>query len=357
MSARTAVARVASRSAIVPGTVVRLGPLSVRIRMRTVIVTTIIALAALALGIVAMTQGSMQIAAGDVLPRLLDPDSGRDGDVLRTIRLPRTLAALTAGAALGISGAVFQSVSRNALGSPDVIGLTTGAATGAIAQIVLFGGGPLQVALGALVGGIGTSAIIYVLSLRGGVTGGYRLVLIGLGVGALLGAVNGFLLVRGNIDRAVTANLWLSGSLDSRQWAHVIPVAIGLVVVVPLLWLLVRHATLLEMGDDIARELGVGAERTRVLLIGGAVVLAALATAAVGPIAFIALAAPQIATRLVRDRSLGLASAGAMGAFLLVGADVVTQFVPSDLTLPIGQMTGILGGLYLVWLLTRSKQL
>lgn len=335
----------------------RVGPFSLAVEPRLVLVTAILSVAALLLGVYAMTTGTLHIPFGDVVTALLGTNESRmQEQVVRNLRLPRVLTAVFAGAALGVSGAVFQSVSRNALGSPDVIGFTTGAATGAITQIVVFDAGSLRVALGAVLGGVLTAVVVYLLSVQGGVSGGYRLVLVGIGVGAVLGAVNGLLLVMGNLDNAISANLWLAGSLDARTWMHALPLTVGTVLLIPLVVALARRSSLMEMGDDLSRQMGVPVERTRVMIMLLAVALAGMATGACGPIAFIALAAPQVVVRLSRSRSMPVFSAAVMGACLLVTADVISQLLPVAATIPIGRMTGIIGGIYLIWLLTRSKQ-
>lgn len=344
----------------------RVGRARLLVQPRPALVTSVLVIAVVVLGLTAMTVGTLQIPAGEVASALgalvagwFGVDAGEGGSsqhVVQNLRLPRVLTGIFAGAALGVSGAVFQSVSRNALGSPDVIGFTTGAATGAIVQIVVFQAGAWEIALGAITGGLLTAIVVYLLSVKGGVTGGYRLILIGIGVGAVLAAVNGLLLVMGDLDNAITANIWLAGSLDARTWSQAIPVMIGTVVIVPLVLLLAKRAALMEMGDDIASQLGVKVERTRLGIMLLAVLLAGLATGAAGPIAFVALAAPQLALRLTRGRGLPVISAGAMGAALLVAADVLTQLLPTQAAIPIGRVTGIIGGIYLIWLLTRSKQ-
>lgn len=339
------------------GGVLRVGRFSFVTSRRMLVVTGILAAAVVVLGVIAMTVGTLPIHFSHVLAALIGmPETVQEGKVVQNIRLPRVVTAIFAGAALGVSGAVFQSVSRNALGSPDVIGFTTGAATGAIVQIVVFQAAALQVALGAVTGGLLTAMVVYVLSRKGGVTGGYRLILIGIGIDAVLSAVNGLLLVTGDLDNAIAANLWLSGSLDARKWAQAAPVMIGAIVLIPCVAALARRASLMEMGDDLAQQLGVRVERTRVGLMLLAVVLAGLATGAAGPIAFIALAAPQLVIRLTAIRGVPVLSAAAMGSFLLVLADILTQIIPITASIPIGRMTGIIGGIYLIWLLTRSKQ-
>jgi len=337
--------------------VLRFGRFSVATSRRLVIVTTVLLLLTAILGVYAMTVGTLPISFSEVVGAVFGVgDDPRYENVVRNLRLPRVVTAIFAGAALGLSGAVFQSVSRNALGSPDVIGFTTGAATGAIIQIVMFEAGGLQVAFGAVAGGLLTAAAVYLLSVKGGVSGGYRLILTGIGVGAILAAVNGLLLVTGDLDNAVAANLWLSGSLDARNWTHALPVMIGVLALTPAVVALARRASLMEMGDDIAQQLGIRTERTRIGLMLCAVALAGLATGAAGPIAFIALAAPQLVVRLGAVRGMPVLSAAAMGACLLVLADLCAQLLPIAASVPIGRMTGVIGGLYLIFLLTRSRQ-
>ncbi|QLF94069.1 iron chelate uptake ABC transporter family permease subunit [Pseudomonas sp. ABC1] len=334
----------------------RRGGLSLLLRPRPLLVGTLLLLVTLVCALLALSQGRSGLTLWQVLDALFGQGGGVEQRLVLNIRLPRVLTAIFVGAALGASGAIFQSISRNPLGSPDIIGFTTGAASGAIMQIVLFGQGGLAVALAAIGGGLLTAVLVYLLSLRGGTVGGYRLVLVGIGVGSVLTALNGLLLVRGNLDNAVMANLWLAGSLNARSWLHVWPVLGGTLLLVPLAALSARRLSMIEMGDDLAHQLGIAVERTRLLMVAYAVLLAALATAAAGPIAFVALAAPQLAARLNGSRSLPLLGAALMGACLLVTADLIIQMLPLHMTLPIGRVTGMLGGLYLLWLLGRGRR-
>jgi len=283
------------------------------------------------------------------------PPSRAVAHVLLDIRLPRLLVTLGAGAALGASGAVFQSVSRNPLGSPDVIGFTAGAATGALIWIILLGGSGADVVPAALAGALLTGAAVYLLARKDGRVGAYRLVLTGIGVGAVLNALNALLLVRGELDAAISANLWLAGSVEGRSWAHVLPLLAGLAVLLPAMVPGMRPLALMAMGDDLAGPLGVPVERVRRWMLLAALLLAALATSAAGPIAFVALAAPQLARRLGRSVDQPLIGAALMGAALLLGADLLTRVLPFGVTLPIGQVTGVIGGLYLIWLLSRGR--
>lgn len=338
------------------GRLVRVGGAAFVVHPRVVVVTIVLAVLGVVAAVLAMGTGTLGLSPTEVLKALFGTGEDAAVKVVTTVRLPRVLTALLAGAALGVSGAVFQSVSRNALGSPEIIGFTTGAATGAITQIVLFQADGVRIALGALIGGLLTAVIVYLLSMRGRVTGGYQLILTGIGVGAVLQAANDFLLVYGGIDQAIQANVWRAGSLYARGWEHVLIVAAACLLLIPLVLLLARRATLMEMGDDIARQLGVRAERTRLVLVLAAVLLAAAATAACGPIAFVALAAPQLVVRLTGSRDMPVLGAAAMGAVLLITADVVSQLLPLQAALPIGRVTGVIGGIYLIWLLTRKDK-
>ncbi|MCW5248735.1 iron chelate uptake ABC transporter family permease subunit, partial [Pseudomonas aeruginosa] len=187
--------------------------------------------------------------------------------------------------------------------------------------------------------------------------GGYRLVLVGIGVGASLSGLNSLLLVTGNLDQAMYAQLWLAGSLNTRTWSHVVPAALGLLASVPLALYHGRRLEVLELGDASAAQLGVAVERVRLQMVLVAVGMTAIATAAAGPIAFIALAGPQLARRLTRSAGVPLLSGALMGAVLLLAADLLGQRLAYVANLPIGLMTGLLGGFYLLWLLLRSRRI
>ncbi len=305
-------------------------------------------------GSYALAVGRFTLPISSVFQAVAGEGNPMAQQIVRMIRLPRVLTAILVGFALGVSGAIFQSVSRNALGSPDVIGFTTGAATGAIVQIVLFSGSPVAIVLSAMVGGLATALLVYWLARHHGAVKGYRLILMGIGIGAVLSALNGLLLVKGDIDNAVTATLWLAGTTQGRSWVHVIPVVVGIALLLPLIMLCARELNVMKMGDDVASQLGVGVERTRRIMTFCAVILAAVATSAAGPIAFIALIAPQLAIRLTRSSNLPVVSAGLVGGCLLLGADLVAQIQPSGFTIPVGLMTGVIGGGYLLVFLLRG---
>lgn len=326
-------------------------------RPRAALIGAGLMLLALLLAVLLLGIGTLHLSPGEVLASLFGlGDNPTAERIIQRVRLPRVLTAVFVGAALGMAGSVFQSISRNALGSPDIIGFTTGAASGAIVQIILFNAGPLGTSLAAVLSGVCTAAVVFVLSLKGRTTGGYRLVLVGIGVGAMLIGLNTVLLVTGDLDQAMTAQLWLSGSLNTRTWSHVVPAAMGFVLIVPIAIYHARPLNILEMGDDTACQLGVPVERSRLVMVMAAVGLTSIATAAAGPISFIALAAPQLARRLTGSPDIPLVSGAIMGALLLLSADLVSQRFPLNLNLPIGLTTGLLGGFYLLWLLTRSRK-
>ncbi|WP_262403664.1 FecCD family ABC transporter permease [Actinomadura sp. CNU-125] len=195
------------------------------------------------------------------------------------------MTGLLVGLALGLSGAIFQSMSRNPLGSPDLIGFTTGSATGALLQILVFGGGAVAVTASSAGGAVLTALAVYLVAYRrGGGVAGIRLVLIGVAAAAMLQALNSYLITRAELVEAYEAAFWLTGSLNGRDWDQAVPLAIALAVLVPAALLLSRSLGMGELGDDAAQALGVRVQRTRLLLVVAGVGLVAAATAAAGPV-------------------------------------------------------------------------
>jgi iron complex transport system permease protein len=336
-----------------PGVALRVAGLSFRLRVRAVAVCLGLTLLALGGAAVTVTTGDYPIPLPEVV-RALTGDGGEASTfIVVTLRLPRLLTALLVGAALGLGGAVFQSLTRNPLGSPDIVGFTTGAASGAVVALLVLHAGPAGVACAAVGGGLAAALLVYVLSWKRGVQG-YRLVLVGIGVSALLTSVNSYLLTRADVVDAQNAAVWLTGSLNGRGWEHVRPVAAALALLVPVLLLLGRRLRMLEMGDDVAKALGVPVERSRLALIVLAVGVTAVAVASAGPVSFVALAAPQLARRLTGEPSVGLVSSALMGSCVLLFSDLAAQRLFAPTQLPVGVMTGAVGGVYLAWLLARE---
>ncbi|GGM99171.1 ABC transporter permease [Lentzea pudingi] len=338
-------------TALRPAPVVELELPRSRARRRSLVISLCLVAAIVVVSVIALGTGAIYVAPLDVARTLLGNGSRVTNYAVLDLRLPRVLIAIAVGAALGMSGVVFQSLSRNPLGSPDIIGFNYGAATGGLLVILVIGGSPAVVSSGALVGGLVTALLVYVLAWQRGVLG-MRLVLTGIGVSAILQAVNFYLIVNAGVADVARATVWLTGSLNNLGWPQLWPVVIALVVLVPALLFGVRWLEVLEMGDEVAQGLGVPVERARVYLIVTGTAACAVATAAAGPIAFVALVAPQLAKRLVRSNGAGLLPAAWMGALLVLVADFAAQRVAGGL--PVGVATGALGGVYLAWLLWRK---
>ncbi|MFM9373755.1 FecCD family ABC transporter permease [Streptomyces sp. Da 82-17] len=329
--------------------------LSVRVDPRALLVGVLLCAATLAVAVVLIGTGDFAIPAADVISTLLGNGTTAHTFIVNDLRLPRVLVGLLVGAALGLAGAIFQSVSRNPLGSPDIIGFGQGSTVGALTVIVLFHGDAVAVAGGSLVGGLLTGVLIYLLAWKRGVHG-YRLVLVGIGAAAVLTALNGYLLTKADLVDAARAYVWMAGSLNGRDWDQVWPLLWLCAVLVPLVLAYGRPLRMLEMGDDAAYALGVRPERTRIVLMLSAVLLTASATAAAGPVSFVALTAPQLARRLTRSPGPNLVASLLMGAVLLIGADLAAQRAFGADTLPVGVLTGVLGGVYLLWLLVAERR-
>ncbi len=329
---------------------------SLRVDTRAVVVTTVL------IGLTAfvfawsISVGDFSVPLRDVVEALLGDGSGGSTFIVRELRLPRALLGVSVGAAFGVAGALFQRIADNPLASPDVIGINAGAAAVAVTMIVLFDGSGTQVTTGALLGAIGCAVLIYVLSYRSGISG-YRLVLIGIGISALGRAVTNFLLTKAELSDATRASVWLVGSLNGRGWSDVRPVAVATIVLVPVAVAMSRQLRMLEMGHDTALGLGTSVQRTQALMMLIGVALAALATAAAGPIVFVSLCAPQIAKRLTGVRTVGLLPAATVGALLLLASDLAARRVFAPTELPVGIVTGVLGAPFLLYLLARGNRI
>ncbi|WP_264273068.1 iron-enterobactin ABC transporter permease [Duffyella gerundensis] len=311
--------------------------------------------ACFALGMLALQSGNLAFTSAQVWQALTGSAPRNLELIVIDWRLPRVLTALLIGAALGVSGAIFQSLLRNPLGSPDILGFNTGAYTGVLVALVLFDQSMGGMTAAAMVGGIATALLVWLLAWRNGVDT-FRLIIVGIGIRALLMAFNSWLVISASLDAALSAGLWSAGSLNGLTWAK-LPLT-GTLIVMALLGagLLARRMRLLEMGDESACALGVPVERTRMLLMLVGVMLTAAATALVGPVSFVALVAPQIARRLGGGLRLLLPMSALCGALLLLGADFAAQRLFQPYQLPVGVITVSLGGLYLLALLVRESR-
>lgn len=332
---------------------VRVGPWSLRLAPRALLVTALLVLTGFCVAVAALSTGEFTVPVPDILGALFGQGTPVAELIVGRLRAPRVVTGLLVGAAFGVSGAIFQSLTRNPLGSPDFIGFTAGASTGGIIAVVS-GGSAAMIAGGALTGCVVTAALVYALAYRGGVQG-YRLVLVGIGANALLVALNSYLLTRANINDAATAGAWLTGSLSGRGWDHALPVALALVVLLPVCAYVSRPMRMIEMGDDAARAMGIRVEVVRGAALTAGVLLSGVATAAAGPVVFVALAAPQLARRLTRSPGVTMGASALMGAVLLTGADLAAQRLLAPTQLPVGVLTAAIGGTYLVLLLRKDR--
>ena len=336
--------------------VVRPGGASLRLDVRSAAVCAALAAAALAAFVVSLAVGEFPVPLPDVLAALAGAGDDATHFIVVDLRLPRALTALLAGAALGIAGAVFQQVTRNALVSPDIVGVAGGASLAAVALIVLGDvSGTAPVPLAALAGALAGGAALYALAWRRGVHG-QRLVLVGIGVAALMQAGVSYVLTEGRIFEVAEAYVWLVGTVNGRGWEHVWPLAIVLVLLAPALVGLGRRLDALELGDDLARSLGLSVERSRLALLATAVLLTGIAVSAAGPVGFVAFIAPHVARRLspgAGSQAL-LPLAAGCGAVLVLLSDLAGRLLFAPTEIPVGIVTSIVAAPYFLWLLRRA---
>ncbi|MGB6246853.1 FecCD family ABC transporter permease [Gordonia sp. (in: high G+C Gram-positive bacteria)] len=270
------------------------------------------------------------------------------------LRLPRATTGLLAGAAFGVAGVTFQALLRNPLASPDIIGISWGASAAAVGAIVVFGLTGPAVSAVALIGALGAAGAVYGLSSAGGFAG-TRLILIGIGVAAMLSSLVSYVLAKASQWDIAAALQWLTGSLSGVSWSRTVPLAIAVAVLVPLLLGNARHLGTLTLGDDSAAGLGVRVDRARLVFIAVSVLLLAFATAAAGPVSFVAFMSGPIAVRLVGPGRSPLLASALVGATLVLAADLVGQHLLPH-RYPVGVVTGVLGAPFLVYLLIRVNR-
>ncbi len=307
----------------------------------------------------ALYLGDYPVPPAGVVQSLLSPftgltDKGVDFIVLN-VRLPRTVLAVLTGAAFALSGLIFQTLLRNPLASPDIIGISHGASASAVVCIILFGFTGIAVSLGALLGAVLTALVIYALSWRGGVTS-YRVVLIGIGMAAIMSAVMSYVFTRARLVEVQQALAWLVGSLNATTGNDLAPLALAMVVLLPMTVVLTRALRALQLGDDTAKALGVKVEFVRLGLILVAVAYAAFATAAVGPVTFVAFVSGPIARSLLAGSGDGFTQSALVGALVMLGSDLVAQHALPSVQLPVGVVTGVFGACFLLWLLAVSNR-
>ncbi|MFD3908813.1 FecCD family ABC transporter permease [Streptomyces californicus] len=320
-------------------------------RRRVVLVLVLLVAAAFAVTLMA---GRTYYPPGDVLRVILGEQVPGASFTVGRLRLPRAVLALIAGFSFGLAGVTFQTMLRNPLASPDIIGISSGASAAAAIAIVTLSLGEVQVSVLAIAAGLGVALLVYSLAFRGGVVG-TRLILIGIGISAMLDSITSYVLSQAAEWDLQEAMRWLTGSLNGASWDQVVPALAAAAVLTPLLLGQARDLSALQLGEDTASALGVRVERTRITVIVAAVGLIAFATAAAGPIAFVAFLSGPIAARVVGAGGSLLVPAGLVGSLLVLVADFTGQFAFGE-RYPVGVVTGVLGAPYLVYLIIRTNR-
>jgi iron-siderophore transport system permease protein len=336
-------------------TTFRVGAVSGVMRPRVLGTALWLAAAAFLLFCLGMTIGDYPLSVGKVVAALFSSGDHYDQVVVYDWRMPRALVGLFVGLAFGMAGALFQTVTRNPLASPDVIGISSGATVAVVGGIVLGVGAGLGTQTLGLVGALASALLIYVLAWRRGTTG-YRIVLVGIGVSWACTSATSYLLTRAKLYEAQQVVGWMVGNLNDSTWSQATPLMIAMAVLVPGTIALSGWLRALHLGDDVASGLGTPVQLARLTLLVAGVGLVAFATAAAGPVAFVALAAPQIAKRLAGTPTPPLVTSGITGAVVLLGSDLLARTLLPDTQLPVGIVTGVLGAPFLLWLLARANR-
>jgi iron complex transport system permease protein len=326
-------------------------PVSGVLRPRLLVVCLVLAALAFVLFCVGMTVGDYPLGAGQVVAALFSRGDYYDQVVVYDWRLPRALTGLLVGIAFGISGALFQTITRNPLASPDVIGISAGATTAVVCGIVLGVGAGLGTQTLGLAGAFLAALAIYLLAWRRGTTG-YRIVLVGIGVAWMCTSATGYLLARAKLHEAQQVVGWMVGNLNDVTWSHATPLVISTALLVPVALAQTGRLRTMHLGDDVATGLGTAVQPARLVSLLTGVGLVAFGTAAAGPVAFVALAAPQIARRLAGRPAPPLVASACTGAVVVLGSDLLAR----SLGMPVGVVTGVLGAPFLLWLLTRANR-
>ena len=320
---------------------------------RRAVVAVLAALVVVAFG-ATLVLGRTVYPPGDVLRVVLGGDVPGASFTVGRLRLPRGVLAVVAGLSFGLGGVTFQTMLRNPLASPDVIGITSGASAAAAFAIVFLGWNGTAVSGTAIVAALAVALLVYALAFKDGVAG-TRLILIGIGLAAMAKSITSYVLSEAGAWDFAEALRWLTGSLNGTDWDSTVPALLALVVLGPVLLAQAGQLSALQLGEDTASALGVRVERTRVVAIVAAVGLIAFATAACGPIAFVSFLAGPIAARVAGPHGSLLVPAALVGALLVLVADLVGQLALGT-RFPVGVVTGVLGAPYLVYLIVRTHR-
>jgi iron complex transport system permease protein len=334
-------------------------PVSFRLDRRAPAILLLALLATLAIMVVNMGVGDYAISPLDVVKTVLRLPTGDASHafVVNTLRLPRMLVAALVGAALALSGAILQGLTRNPLADPGILGISNGAGLMAVILIVVVGGvSAAAISLGAFAGAALLAGLVYLLAWRGG-DSPLRLILVGIGLGAVTGALITLIITYGDLYDVQRALVWLTGSVYGRTWKQFWALLPWIVVFAPLAFFLARDLNTLNLGEEVAQGLGSRVRVQRGLLILSAVALAGASVAAAGGIAFVGLMAPHIARRLVGPDHNGLLPAAALiGALIIVSSDLVGRTAFAPVELPVGLITAVIGAPFFIFLLWQQRR-
>lgn len=326
-----------------------------RRRRRAASVVLVALVMALIAAVSSLLLGAAGLTVGDVLAALVGQGSPKAEFVIVRLRLPRVLAAVIAGSALGLGGALFQTTLRNPLASPDILGVTGGASLAAVGSMLLLGLEGPAVSLAAFAGALAVAALIWGLAWRGGLTG-IRFVLVGIGLASIVSGLLGWLITRADVREASEALVWMVGGIASIGWPELATSGGAVALLLVLTAFFSPRMPLLALSDDSARSLGLDTTRARGTAIVLGVALVAVATALAGPIAFVALVAAPIARALVAHGQAALAASAVVGATIVLVSDLVAQHAFAGTAVPVGIVTGLIGAPYLLWLIARGNR-
>ncbi|MYT29319.1 MULTISPECIES: iron ABC transporter permease [unclassified Streptomyces] len=333
---------------------IRAGRGSFLLHRRAAVAAAALAVLLAAVCVAYLCAGESWVAPSEVLKVLAGEPSAQEL-VVGTLRLPRMVVGLLAGAAFGAAGALIQTVARNPLASPDIIGVTQGAGAVTVGAMTFGLTSFAVLPYVSVAGGVLAALLVHAFAWRGGLHA-TRFVLIGIGFAVALRSVTQLFLTKGDYLVAQQAQVWMTGSLNGRGWAEAAPLGWALLVLLPAVLWAARAQRTVSLDDDTATALGIRLGRTRLGLVAVGVVLASMATGAAGPVDFVALLAPQIARRLTRTSQIPLFCSALLGAVIVVLGDLLARKLLAPTELPVGVLTAAVGAPYLIWLIIRGHR-
>jgi len=341
-------------------TVIRVRRLGVAVRVHPRVPVALLVLLAItaAAAVAALTLGELALSPLEVVRALVGAGDRVSTFTVNELRLPRIVAALTIGVGLGVAGAVLQGLTRNPLAAPEIIGVTAGANVALVIAVFVLPGLPYAARpFVTIVGAFATMVAVYLLAWRGG-SSPIRLILVGIGITLVGQSIVAGRLAQHPGFRLVGVIATLAGSVYARGWSDILPVAIWLIVLIPVVFALARQLDVMQLGDDAAGNLGLHVERTRLVLLLASVAIAAACVAIAGPVGFVGLLAPHIARMLVGNSHVGVLLTSALpGGLMVIRADTLGRTVFAPIQVPVGVVTAIVGVPYFLYLLVRSQSM